>query len=168
MEKGKLYFTVGLSRSGKSSWAEKWKYNHPETAQYGSNRPRVVISGDGLRKAIHGGEFRIEAEPIVFCNTDIFTRMLLNTGYDVLIDETCTTEQTLLRYLRLDMEAKPIFFNASEAECIKRAIDTGKPFLIPPITRMAKQLKVLLSNWDETVIKLKSYLEERKMHDVAV
>lgn len=179
MNKGRLFFTVGLSRSGKSSWAnEKWAKYHISTlgdeARYYPHEMdcltfnRVVISGDQFRRALHGSDFRIEAESTVYATMDIATRALLNSGYDVLIDETCTTEQTLLRYLRLDIDAVPIFFDATEEECIQRAIDTNKAYLVGPIKRMARQLKELRSNWDETVTRLKTYLLERRQHDVAV
>lgn len=175
--KGKLYFTSGLSRSGKSFFAKKWA-NYEDKFEGNrlgfdcwklpKNMKRVVISGDAFRKALHGSDFRIEAESTVYATMDITTRALLNEGYDVLIDETCTTEQTLLRYLRLDINAQPIFFDVTEEECIQRAKDTNKPYLIGPIQRMAKQLRILRANWDETVNRLKTYLKEREQHDVAV
>jgi len=176
MNKGRLYYCQGLPRSGKSTFSEKWKNgceDKPIRDDYGFELrllkgPRVVISGDQFRRALHGSDFRIEAESTVYATMDIVTRALLNSGYDVLIDETCTTEQTLLRYLRLDIDATPIFFDASEEECIKRAEETNKPYLIGPIKRMARQLKEIRSNWDETVTRLKAYLLERQQHDVAV
>lgn len=192
MSKGRLYFTVGLSRSGKSSWVKKWGEYSIETFidplpgdaitcyprksrdyldhddRILPNFKRVVVSGDSFRRALHGSDFRIEAESTVYANMDIATRAHLMDGYDVMVDETCTTEQTLLRYLRLDINARPIFFDTPEEECIKRAIDTGKPHLIGPIKRMARQLKELRKDWDGTVARLKEYLLERQQHDVAV
>lgn len=177
MSKGKLYFTQSLPRAGKSTFALKWanyedKFNGTKNCFdcyiLPENMKRVVISGDEFRKALHGNDFRIEAESTVYAMMDVATRALLNLGYDVLIDETCTTEQTLLRYLRLDINAECIYLNVSEEECIKRAIETNKPYLIGPIKRMSKQLKELRANWDETVNRLKIYLKERESQDVAV
>lgn len=178
MKKGKLYFCVGLPRSSKSTFSRSWiksnielEFVDEDICTYTVVKdyiPRIVVSGDAFRKALHGNDFRIEAESSVYAMMDVATRSFLNEGYDVLIDETCTTEQTLLRYLRLDINAEPIFFDATEEECIKRAIETNKPYLIGPIQRMAKQLKELRANWDETRARLTKYLLDRKEQDVAV
>lgn len=177
MSKGRLYYTQSLPRAGKTSFAIKWSNfeEELERTDYGfecyklpQNLKRAVISGDEFRKALHGNDFRIEAESTVYAMMDVATRALLNLGYDVLIDETCTTEQTLLRYLRLDPNAICIYIDVPEEECIRRAIETNKPYLIGPIKRMSKQLKELRANWNQTVDKLKLYLKERESQDVAV
>lgn len=179
MNKGKLFFTVGLPRSGKSTWANKWvkfeTYSDAfNSALWNSEHlftnatPRVIISGDDFRRALYGRAYQIEAEGAVFAMMDVATRALLSRGFDVIVDETCTTEATLIRYLRIDPEATPIFIETSEEECIARAIKTGKPYLVGPIERMAKQLKELRANWDETVDHLKHYLSQRELQDTPV
>lgn len=167
-KKGNLYFLVGLAHSGKSTFANKWKNEHRGTNYLEYNPNRVVIEGDSFRKALYGRSFQIEAEAFVFASMDIATRALLNTGYDVLIDETCTTEATLLRYLRLDENAQPIFIDTPKTECINRAVKHNKSYLVLPIVRMDKQLQSLRRNWSSVVNRLKEYLNERRIQDVAV
>jgi hypothetical protein len=129
VHRGNLYFTVGLPQSGKSTYCDQWvrqpgrqhrltrsswgfsqtvpgpSLSHPKGNCGRSLSPRVVIAGDDFRKALYGRSYRIEAEATVFAMMDVATRALLDRGFDVIIDETCTTEQTLLRYLRLDRAA---------------------------------------------------------------
>ncbi len=103
---GKLYFTVGLPRSGKSTYCDKWIHgdkvmNHMENTffayVYMVDKPRVIVAGDDFRAALHGQAYQYESECMVFAAMDVATRALLLRNFDVIIDETCTTEQTLYR-----------------------------------------------------------------------
>lgn len=170
-ERGRLHYCVGLPRSGKSTWCDRWvrealtQENETHT-DLCIDRPRAVIGGDDFRTALHGNAFRIEAEGTVFAMMDVATRALLDRGFDVIVDETCTTEQTLLRYLRLDPEATPVFMDATEEVCVERALADNRPFLVGPIRRMASQLKYLRGDWDIIVGRLKFYLDQRKAQDI--
>ncbi len=185
MEKGKLYFLVGLPRSGKSFFANKWicgtptevaiskifeigsQNSHDQITNVWIARPRVIIGGDDFRFAIHGRKFQIEAEGHVFACMDTAARALLRRGFDVMIDETSTSEATLRRYLKIDPEATPVFMDATEDECVERAIKDGKRYLIHPISRMAKQLRYLKDNWTTLWPRLKAEAAERRTQDVA-
>ncbi len=158
-KRGKLFFMVGLPRSGKTVIADEWV----RSWKHGEN-PRVIIGGDDYRTAIHGEIYRKEAEGTVFAMMDVSVRAQLDRGHDVLIDETCTTEATLLRYLRLDIDATPIFVDTCMEVCIDRAED--KPYLVKPIQRMAAQKGQLMAKWDETVARLRKYLVSRMSQDV--
>lgn len=175
--KGKLTFVVGLPRSGKSTYCDRWaRYPDLEPTLVGDEEaadqpykvvtPRVVIGGDDFRTALHGNAYRVEAEGTVFAMMDVAVRGLLNRGFDVIVDETCTTEQTLLRYLRIDGEAVPVFIDTPMETCIERALASDKPFLVAPIKRMAFQLEYLRGNWDIIVGRLKHYLDNRKAQDI--
>lgn len=169
--KGKLFFLQGRPRSGKGVWSQMWlRHDITLPAQYYDvlKTPRVVICGDDYREALYGRHYQIEAEGFVFACMDVSARAQLNAGRDVLIDETCSTEATLLRYLRLDINATPIWIDTPEEVCIQRAIDTNKPYLIEPIKRIGRQLEYLKKHWDETVHRLKMYLRDRAEDDVAV
>jgi hypothetical protein len=184
-EKGRLYYCVGLPRSGKSTRCDHWARNpdihidYTQVFELGAlkaypfdpqkpfvSRPRAIVCGDDFRTALHGNAFRIEAEGTVFAMMDVATRALLNRGFDVIVDETCTTEQTLLRYLRLDPNAEPVFIDTPEEACVERALASNKPFLVGPIRRMAFQLESLRGDWDAVVGRLKHYLESRKAQDI--
>jgi predicted kinase len=189
VHRGKLYYTVGLPRSGKSTWCDQWVRQPicnplwdvltdcPATESISTQEgklwaepklPRAVIAGDDFRRALHGNSYRIEAEATVFAMMDVATRALLDRGFDVIIDETCTTEQTLLRYLRLDRAAVPVFIDTPKDVCIERAREAGKEYLAGPIERMATQLATLRDNWNQTVGRLRDYLHSRESQDVAV
>lgn len=180
MSKGRLYYTVGLPRSGKSFYCDQWCRLHSQfdsdihyRGEFGGwcikmTRPRSIVCGDDFRKAIHGHDYLPEAEGIVFAHMDVAARAQLAGGFDVMMDETCTTQSTLLRYLKLDPNATPVFINTPKEVCIERAKASGKDYLIGPIERMAAQLKELRADWDNIVRKLLSYVEMRKGLDVAV
>ncbi len=186
-ERGRLYFCVGLAHSGKSTHCNEWcrKYHQPDgqdcftvwthTLQKPMtqsvelhSRPRVAVGGDDFRKAVYGQEYWPGGEGMVFAAMDVAIRALLSRGYDVIVDETCTTESTLLRYLKIDGEAIPVFIDTPAEECVRRAIKNGREYLVGPIERMDEQLRTLRANWDETVAKLRGYVEMRKGLDVAV
>lgn len=158
MQQGKLYFTVGLARSGKSTHARNWLRERSE-------RPRAVVCGDDFRRAIHRHAYIPEAEGLVFATMDVAARALLLGGHDVLLDETATTEATILRYLRIDLDAQPVFVPTPEEVCIQRAIANGQEYLVNPIRRMASQLRDLTSDWANTFERLKAYVQERKVND---
>lgn len=200
MGKGKLFYVIGLPRSGKSSYCDEWvaevlqkplqliswekpeepllycdslkdsgvdwaKFNDIVWSPPPPPTPRAVISGDDFRTAIHGMSYIPEAEGLVFATMDAAIRALLRRGFDVIVDETCTTEQTLLRYLKIDSNAHPIWIDTPAEVCKQRAIDTGKPYLLGPIERMDAQLQHLKKNWDEIHRKAIEYVTMRITHD---
>lgn len=196
-QRGRLSFTVGLPCSGKSSvasaWARCYEGLEPPPPSWSSRRggftvtsdwgpgprygrqtlelhcnPRVVVAGDDFRHALHGHEYLPESEGVVFAHMDVAARALLGRGFDVMMDETCTTQSTLLRYLRLDLDAQPVFVETPAGVCKERALALGRDYLVGPIDRMARQLRELRSDWDNTVARLKEYVLLRKGLDVAI
>lgn len=163
---GRLWFTIAIPRAGKSTVANDWVLNpKPEDGPY---RPRVIVSGDDFRKAIHQHDYIPEAEGIVFSHMDVTARALLRRGFDVCMDETCTSQSTLMRYLRIDLEARPIWVNTSLEVCKARALEAGKGYLVGPIERMHAQLTALRADFPAIVEKLKSYVLMRRGLDVMV
>lgn len=186
--KGRLFYCVGLPRSGKSGVCDAWVSlacasidgpgadprgvpSWPRSVakglheRHGVQNPRVVVAGDDFRTALHGKTYLPEAEGLVFAAMDVATRALLARGFDVIVDETCTTEATLLRYLRIDPGATPVFLFACERECVDRARATGKDYLVGPIRRMAAQLRQLLAGWDATHARLLGQVAARRDQD---
>jgi hypothetical protein len=180
MKKGKLFFTIGLPRSGKTDYCNRWVEEGHWTwhAKQGKGsteftiqiiNARVVVGGDDFRTAIYGREFQAEAEGLTFATMDVAIRALLSRGHDVIIDETSTTKETIKRWLRIDIEAKPVYIPCSVEECKKRALTTGKPYLIPAIERMSKQLEeILLFGIENTINELKGEVLSRREQDVSV
>jgi predicted kinase len=170
MSRGKLFATVGLPRSGKSTYADDWvrgdiagkrgdEYDVFEVRKI--DRPRVIIAGDDFRTALHGQPYLLEAEAAVFAMMDVAARALLARGFDVIIDETCTTEDTLSRYLRLDLDFTPVFIDTPLDVCIQRALDVGRHLLVEPMKNMARQLADLRPRWDEARARLTERLRRR-------
>ena len=128
----RLSFLIGPPRSGKSTFAKAWiRQGRP------NEPPRVVLCGDHFRTALHGQTYQAAAEGFVFACIDVAAKAMFLGGYDVLIDETSSTEQTIKRYLRIDSRASPIFIDYTVAECLERARETNKGYLVGPILRKA-------------------------------
>lgn len=159
--KGTLYFCVGIARSGKSTACREWLNTV-------GPRPRVIVSGDSVRQALHGGVFSPNAEGHVFATIDTMARALLLSGFDVIIDETSTTEATILRYLKIDPEAVPVWINTPTDVCIQRALVGNKPYLVEPIKRMASQLEKLKAEYPHNFLRMKEYVAMRQKQDVSV
>lgn len=165
---GRLYFTVKLPQSGGSSWSNKWVREAPVwyddekgLNHFAVTSPRVVIGGDDFRIGVHGNEYLLAAEGLVFSTMDTACRALLSRGFDVLVDETCTTENTLLRYLLIDIDAQPVIIDTPAEECERRALASGKQYLVPVIRQMAKQKDELLKDWPATLERVRSRVRER-------
>lgn len=139
LKNGQLYFTIGLPRSGKSTFAKKWE-------TWDTNR--VVVSMDDVRLAISGQGFNVNCEPTVEYVTDKMVRSLLISGYNVLLDDTHTSVRNLQRVFRIDKSAKYFLMSASKDECIERAIERGQENLVGPIRRMWQNLAELLERKD--------------------
>lgn len=172
-ERGRLYFTVGLPHSGKSTFANEWaKQAGMDVVKrddiYYIQRPRVVIAGDDFRWALTGHEYLPHAESHVFSVMDTAALAHLRRGYDVLIDETSTSKPTLMRYLRLDPNAKPLFMEATPEICKERARKNGRDYLVRVIARLAPRLVSLQNDWATIRADLLSQIEHRMSEDIAV
>lgn len=156
-----LKFTIGLPRSGKSTFCRKWQQEclYP---------PRIVVSGDSFRYAVYGKEFNRKHEGMVFATMDIAICALLLTGYDVIIDETATTNETIKRYLAIDINAVPVPFNVSAEICRKRAMADNKSYLIPVIDDMAERCERLIQDLDWRMETLRKEVADRQKLDVII
>lgn len=124
-DKNLLIMTVGLPRSGKSTWA---KYQ-------GS----PIVNPDSIRLALHGQPFIPEAEGVVWETAYLMTKALFIAGHHtVIIDATNITAHLRDVWEKKfpDCEYVYRFFNADKETCIDRAITDGKEYLVPVIERM--------------------------------
>lgn len=138
MSRGKLSFLIAPARSGKSTFAAEWI-----TEEDKDGLPRVVISDDQIRLALHGERYNRLAEPAVYATKYIILRTLVNSGYHVLSDDTHTTKESIERLLEIDKSATPIFIDTPYEVCLERAVNTNQFDLILVIGRMFENIRKL-------------------------
>ncbi len=128
-----LILTVGLPRSGKSTWAQTTGF--------------PMVNPDSIRLALHGQAFQPEAEPMVWTMARYMVRSLFLAGHDrVVLDATNVTKRRRQEWMSSEWATKFKEFNASKEVCTQRAIDNNQQCLVPVIERMAKQMEPLTSD----------------------
>jgi predicted kinase len=121
-----LMMTVGLPRSGKSTWVHR--------------QDDPIVNPDAIRLALHGHEFIGLAEELVWAIAKLMVRALFIAGHDtVILDATNTSRKRRLRWKSRSWIRFYKEFDTSKEECIRRARDGGKELLVPVIERMAKE-----------------------------
>lgn len=138
-----LVCTVGLPRSGKSTWA----------IQQGL----PVVSPDAIRLATYGRRFWAPAETQVWAMTDLMIRSLFLAGHSAIILDATSINRRHRdeRRCRTQDNTQPRWatkftvFDTSPEVCKQRALATDMPDLVDVIDRMAARFDPLGS--DETV-----------------
>jgi len=152
---GQLYFLCGIARCGKSTIAKSWqkyeidiKYNTIKKHVGSHKIPRLIVCADWLRLALTGQPYIQEAEDIVHAVKHLIIRTYLNQGYDILVDGTHTTKNSIQDLLLIDKDADFYLIDTPAEECKQRAIDTNQEYLISKgvIDRMVKQFEVIKLN----------------------
>lgn len=151
MEKGKLYFFIGLPRSGKSTLAKQW-LKHKFDIKNGQmlwntipsveSTPRAVVSDDAIRLAVYDQRYNAIGEPMVFAIKQVMIRALLESGHNVLVDDTHTTATSIERLLEIDPDAQYYFVDTSPEVCKSRATQSGQADMAPVIDRFADNMKL--------------------------
>lgn len=119
-----LFMTVGLPRSGKSTWA---------LAQNGV----PIVNPDSIRLAIHGKAFDIEFENLVWWHARIMVKSLFISGHDkVILDATSVTVARRNQW-KGDWERHFVVFEPPIDICKLRAINTDQQYLLSVIDKMA-------------------------------
>lgn len=129
-----LYITVGLPRSGKSTWAMK--------------QGIPVVNPDSVRLALHGQAYIKEAEQFVWAITHKMVEALFLAGHtEVILDATIVTrkardawksEKWVRRFVIMPMQDPAI--------CLQIAADGFRPDLVPVIDRMVQQFESINVN----------------------
>ena len=134
----KLILTVGLPRSGKSTWARTT--GHP------------VVNPDSIRTAMHGQPYFEHAEPLVWAFAKMMVRALFLAGHDtVILVATNTTKKRRDEWIDKSWTTVTQVFETSPAECIRRAQEGGREDLVAVINRMEAQWDLPIpSSWDAT------------------
>lgn len=123
-----LICTVGLPRSGKSTWARSQAY--------------PIVSPDAIRLAIHGQAFAAEAERFVWATAHAMVRALFLAGHDrVILDATNTTRKRRDEWRSKEWATFFRCFFESVDTCKERAVADGRQELLPVIERMAAQFE---------------------------
>ena len=118
-----LILTIGLPRSGKSTWAKE------------QNMP--IVSPDSVRLALHGEPFLRDAEPMVWAIARYMVKALFLAGHKyVIVDATNTTQKRRDDWEGSEWELSGKVFKTSQETCIERAKESGTEYLIPIIESM--------------------------------
>ena len=128
MKKPVLLLTVGLPRSGKSTWARATGY--------------PVVNPDSIRMVLHGTAWRPEAEPMVWATANLMVQALFEAGHEVVVlDATNLTEHRRAEWNSKKWTTGYVTFHTDEATCIARAEAGDRAYLIPVIQRMARDIE---------------------------
>lgn len=119
----KLILTVGLPRSGKSTWSLM--------------QGLPVVNPDSIRLALHGTDYIKEAEPMVWVLAKYMVRSLFFAGHEtVILDATNTSKERRDFWISSEWETELKIFKTKSDECIRRAKECGKENLVPVIISM--------------------------------
>ena len=118
-----LILTVGLPRSGKSTWAILTGF--------------PIVNPDSIRQALHGKPFLKDAEPMVWVIAKYMVKSLFLAGHDrVVVDATNTTQKRRDEWESKGWAIKLAISKTDKRECIVRAKTSSMEFLIPIIESM--------------------------------
>jgi predicted kinase len=128
MNKPELCITIGLPKSGKSTFLDE----HTSTEV-------TILCPDDFRWAIYGQEFFKQGEPFVWACVEAAARAILRRGGSVVIDATNTTTAARSTWRKLahefDLQLLALVFKTPYDVCIARA----ENHMVPVIARMYKQ-----------------------------
>lgn len=126
----KLVLTVGLPRSGKSTWAKA--------------QGLPIVNPDAIRLALHGQRFQPEAEGFVWAIAYLMVDALFKAGHeDVIVDATNITQERRIPWIKKFKECDIIYkvVDTSKDECIARAMKENDSVIIPIIESMAEKVE---------------------------
>lgn len=125
-----LVMTVGLPRSGKSTWAR----------QQGC----PIVNPDAIRLALHGQRFVASAEPVVWAVAKLMVAALFRAGHDtVILDATNTTKARRDEWISPEWAIRYHVVPTPKDVCITRALAEYDTELVAVIERMAAQFDLL-------------------------
>lgn len=142
----RLFLTVGLPRSGKSTWAKA--------------QGIPIVNPDSIRLAIHGKAFDPYHEDLVWYTTRIMVNALFHTGFpNVILDATNLLRANRNKWNSGIYENHFVCFYEYPEICNQRAVASGKDYLLPVIKRMHES--------NETVHPTEGYIHVGKNFTVA-
>jgi predicted kinase len=127
-----LILTIGLPRSGKSTWAIDTGF--------------PIVNRDSIRLALHGQAYIQEAEDMVTAIEMYMVKSLFLAGHNtIIIDATHLKREYRVKWENEDWEVKHQYFDTSKVVCIQRAKNDNKEYLVPIIERMAEESDVIFN-----------------------
>lgn len=141
--KRKLIVTVGLPRSGKSTWAREQGF--------------PIVNRDSIRLAHHGQAFIAEAEPFITVVEDLMVKSLFEAGMNIVIVDAChVSKRYRNKWKNFVKDVEVVFkhFDTDKATCIERALNNGQDYLVPVIERMSR-------NFEDLTGEDKLYMEDK-------
>lgn len=144
-KKGILHFTIGVARSGKSTFCNEWMSRR-------TWKPKAIVCADNIRIALHGHRYIQQTEPTVAAIKNVMIKSLLDRGHDVIVDGTHTTKNSIKQLLYIDPNATYHLIHTDPALCRQRAMDTDQEDLLPVIDKMDTQLGELIKEGIDNVI----------------
>ncbi len=151
--KNKIIILIGISGSGKSTFAKDYVKN---------NKNSVIISRDTIRMALFGfneetyNEYykndTTEREKIVthFFNAQVWNA--LENGLDVVVDNTHLSTSYIYAYKQFGVKLEICIFNENIDVCIQRDFERVKCVGADVVNKQHKQFqKLLSSNFEEDI-----------------
>ncbi len=133
-QRTRLILTMGLPRSGKSTWALKQGY--------------PIVCGDALRLALHGQRWCPDAAPMVWTMARYMVKALFLAGHTtVIVDATNLLERLRRSWLSDDWDIYVHHEPTNADVCKARAIASGQEDLLPVIDRMVDYFEPLNIGW---------------------
>lgn len=125
-----LILTVGLPRSGKTTWAKQ--------------QGLPIVNPDSIRLTLHGQRFIPAAEPMVWALAKYMVRSLFLAGHArVILDATNTTEKRRQEwYTEAHAHGYTVSLQIVDTPvevCLARAVAEGDAAIVPIIEKMAAQ-----------------------------
>lgn len=125
-----LIATVGLPRSGKSSWAR--------------SLPHPIVNPDAIRLALHGKRFDPAMEKEVWGMAQMMVRALFQAGHDtVVLDATNITRSRRDEWASQDWDVRFKEVDTPVEECIRRADEARDHEMVGVIISMAERYEAL-------------------------
>jgi predicted kinase len=107
-----LLCTVGLPRSGKTTWARA----------FAARAAAPLVDPDAIRLAFHNQPFLGQAEPLVYAFAQVMVRALFNAGHPlVVVDDTNMTAADRARWSGGHWVTRWKVFDTPRDECLRRA-----------------------------------------------
>lgn len=132
-----LIATVGLPRSGKTTWALKYSREHAIP----------IVNPDSVRLAIHGQRFVASAEQYVWATVHAMIRSLFIAGHDrVILDATNISRKRRDALQSKDYDVAFMVIDTSPDICKLRAQAEGDSEILPVIDRMAPNTSRFMMN----------------------
>ncbi|HDZ16650.1 hypothetical protein LCGC14_0666490 [marine sediment metagenome] len=126
-EMKELILTIGLPRSGKTTWARTQGF--------------PIVNPDSIRLAFHGEFFIPAAEPMVWCIAKYMVKALFLAGHNkIIVDATNTTKERRDFWKSDYWRCVYHYINTPTSICIQRAIETNREELIPIIKELSEKI----------------------------